>query len=349
MGIKEISFKDGYSVSYYVCSVDRVSWKDSRRIQITDGSINRDTDSLMQSADITCINYPIDDLDDEQLIRIYMDVRQNGNVGRYPLFTGWASCPDRSINGVLTTNSFQCYSVLKPAQDVLLPPGWYAPVGTDSEALIRELLKSTGLSDDMITFYGTPPLLTDALIAEENETKLSMAELIISAIKYFMVILGDGSLVIYPSEDLTDEEAVFDYISNDILETQITVRRDWYDCPNVFRAIADGTYAVAVDDDPDSMFSTISRGREIWAQESNCDLRENESIGEYAGRRLKELQTVYTTVSYTRRFWPDLYPLSYIRLHYPKQDIVGKYRIISQTIKLGYNAATSEEAVLINE
>lgn len=347
MGISGISFKDGYSVSYYMCVVDRISWKDSTRIQITDGSINRDTETLMQSADITCINFPIDELDNEHLIRIYMDVSQNSNVGHYPLFTGWASCPDQSIDGVLTTNSFQCYSVLKPAQDVPLPPGWYAPVGTDSEDLIRELLKDTGIPDDMITFYGNPPSLTEALIAEENENKLSMAELIISAIKYFMVILGDGSLVLYPMETQMDDEAVFDYILNDVLETQVKINRDWYNCPNVFRAISGDAYAVAIDDDPDSIFSTISRGREIWAQETNCDLNENESIGEYASRRLKELQMVYTTVSYTRRFWPDLYPLSYIRLHYPQQGIVGRYRIMSQTINLGYNASTSEEVIQI--
>ena len=140
----------------------------------------------------------------------------------------------------------------------------------------------------------------------------------------------------------------FDYLHNDILEQSIKVSFDWYSCPNVFRAIVDDTYAVARDNSG-SIFSIKSRGREIWAQESNCDLNENESPSEYAARRLKELQTVYKTVEYDRRFQPDVYPTDLIRLNYPVQDLRGKYQVLSQTITLGYNAKTSEEVTFINE
>lgn len=336
MSVVDISFKDGYSASYYVCFVDRNSWSDFDRMDITGGSINRNTDALIESADISCTNYPESV---ERLIRIYMDVRQNGNIAHIPLFTGWATSPERSINGTLVTNALQCYSVLKPAQDILLPPGWYAPLGTDARYLIEELLKPTGAP---INFLDNPMALKEAVIAEENENNLSMAELILDTIGFYMRIEGNGSIVIYEKPGDYNREIVgsFDYINNDIFELQLTTKYDWYDCPNVFRAIVDDAYAVARDEDDIS-----ERGREIWAQETNCDLKETESISEYAVRRLKELRTVYRTVEYTRRFQPGIYPLDFVTIHYPAQGISGVYQITNQTINLGYNASTSEEVI----
>ena len=336
MSVNDISFKDGYSASYYVCFVDKVTWSDSGRMDITGGSINRGTDTLIESADISCINYQEDN---ERLVRLYMDVRQEGRIAHIPLFTGWATSPERSINGTLTTNNLQCYSILKPAQDILLPPGWYAPLGTDSRALIEELLKPTGAPID---FRDNPPALKEALVAEENENNLSMAEFILEVLEYCMRIEGNGSIVIYEKPNNYEIEIAntFDYINNDIFELQLSTKYDWYSCPNVFRAVAEDSYSVARDED-----DIATRGREIWAQETNCSLKENESISEYAVRRLAELRTVYRTVDYTRRFQPNLYPLDFVRIHYPAQGIAGIFRIVSQTINLGYNASTSEEVI----
>lgn len=338
MSISDISFKDGYSASYYICFVDKRTWADFGRMDITGGSINRSTDVLIESADISCINYQDDS---ERLVRVYMDVKQGSNIGHIPLFTGWATSPEKSINGTLVENTLQCYSVLKPAQDILLPPGWYAPLETDSEALIEGLLKPTGAP---INFIDSPSTLKEALIAEENENNLSMAELVISAVGFAMRINGDGSIDIYEKPNIQRIQVAgsFDYINNDIFETQLSDKFDWYDCPNVFRAIADDSYAVARDED-----AIDARGREIWAQESSCDLKENESISEYAVRRLKELQTVYRTIEYTRRFQPDIYPLDFVRIHYPTQGISGVFQVTNQTINFGYNASTSEEVIQI--
>lgn len=348
MSAEAIDFGKGYSAKFYLSVVDIGTWGDLDRIKITGGTINRATDDLMDSADINVVNYTEQN---EQLVRVWMDTKQGTELGHTPLFTGWASSPGRDINGVYVTNTLQCYSVLKPAQDILLPPGWYAPLGTDSKELIKELLKPTK-APIIFDQNGELPTLKEALIAEENENNLSMAELILYATGWMMQLLGDGRIYISQKPD-TDKSldryvvGEFDTRRNDVVEKTIKVSFDWYSCPNVFRAIVDDQYSVARDDDPDSPFSTVSRGREIWAQESSCDLNENESIAEYAVRRLKELQTVYTTVEYDRRFQPDINPRDLIRLDLPAQDIRGIFQIASQTITLGYNAKTSEEVIQI--
>ncbi len=344
MGIDTINFSGGYSSKYYISFVDVQSWTDMGRVEITGGSINREETDLMQSADIDCVNYSETS---ERLIRVWLDISQYGENGHIPLFTGWASSPGRNINGTYVTNTLQCYSILKPAQDILLPPGWYAPVSTSSEQLIRNLLRPTNAPVD---FDSPPPNLQNALIAEENENNLSMAELIADTVGYRIKIEGDGHIYLNKIPDKVDDIIPadrFDSRQKDILEPSLTESYDWYNCPNVLRAVADNVSSIARDDNPNSIFSTVSRGREIWAQETNCDLNEDESINEYAARRLKELQKVYRTISYDRRFIPDVYPGDYIELFYPAQSINGLFLVSSQTITLGYNARTSEEVVQI--
>ena len=120
---------------------------------------------------------------------------------------------------------------------------------------------------------------------------------------------------------------------------------DWYACPNVFRAVVDEVSAVARDDSPDSPLSTVSRGREIWMEDTSCDLAEGESIADYSVRRLKEEQRVVTSISYDRRYNPDIRPSDLVNMNYPEQKIVGTYRVESHSVELTHGARTSEEAV----
>ena len=113
----------GYSATYYLAQVDPVTWRDIARIEITGGSINREKTGLIESADIDCTGYD----DGERWIRVYLDARQNGAAEHVPLFTGLATSPEDEIDGTRVENALQCYSVLKPADDVLLLRGWYAP------------------------------------------------------------------------------------------------------------------------------------------------------------------------------------------------------------------------------
>ena len=86
----------------------------------------------------------------------------------------------------------------------------------------------------------------------------------------------------------------------------------------------------------------MSRGREVWKQES-VQLSVSESAAEYARRRLKELQRVRQTVSYTRRYRPDVMPGDLVGLNYQEQKLTGNYGVQSQSITLGYGARTAEQ------
>ena len=331
-----MDWSKGYSATYYMTRVDPITWRDIGIVNLTGGSISRERTGLMESADIDCIGYE----DGEQWIRVYLDVRQGGAAAHEPLFTGLATSPDDEIDGTRVENALQCYSVLKPAEDVLLLRGWYAPRGVSGTTIIKQLLAS---SPAPIVVEDGAPYLTEAIIAEEGESCLSMAQKVLAAINWRIRIGGDGTISLEPQA--TDPVAVLDPLSNDVIEPGIKVSNDWYGCPNVFLAIEDDLTAIARDDSVNSALSTVNRGREVWMKEDGCDLADGETIAEYANRRLKEEQQYEQTASYDRRYLPETRPGDLIRLRYPEQGLDGVYQISSQKIDLGYAAKTSEEVI----
>lgn len=329
----------GYSALYYVSVVDKKTRRDLRKIDIIDGSIKRTDDGLRDSADITCMDYRETG---EQLIRIWLDAFQEGSdASHIPLFTGIATSPGRDINGRVVTNRLECYSVLKMAQDVLLPRGWYAPAGADAFALIKDLLSVTESPIEITP--GLSKTLDTAIIAESGENHLSMTDMILYATGWRMLVNGMGEILI--DSKATNETARFDALENDVLEPSLRIEYDWYSCPNVCRAVLDDDYAIARDDSPDSPLSTVNRGREVWVEDSDGFLNENETLAEYAVRMLNAYQQVATTISYDRRYNPDVMVTDLIGLNYPAQGISGIFKVKSQSITLGHNAKTSEEVI----
>lgn len=328
-----MDWSQGFSSSYYGYYVDPVSWRDIERFEIIDGSIEKSTEDLRESASITVSEY---DQSIEKWIRIYLDTKQNESGAHVPLFTGIAATPDKNINGKKTEYTLDCYSVLKPADDILLKRGWYAPADTPAGDILKELL--SGFAP--VVIEDDSPYLTQAIIAEDGETNLSMADKILVAINWRLRIDGDGTINVLPKP--IEVSATFDPQTNDVIEPEVTFTRDWFDCPNCFRAVADDVTAEYKDESPDSPLSVDNRGREVWAEEDGCELSETESLAEYAMRRLKEEQSVALNISYSRRFDPEVNTGDLVYLHYVSNGLDGVFKVCEQSIELGYGARVSE-------
>ena len=335
-----MDWSKGYSSSYYITVVDPYSWGDTERYEITSGSIEHTVDNLLSSADVECVRYAPEK---EQIIRIWLDARQGGESSHIPLFTGYTSSPEKNINGLQITYPLQCYSILKKAEDVMLERGWYILAGENGAEVAASLLKVVG-TPITVEESTTMPELKTSIVAEDDESNLSMAWNILTAINWRMTLDGYGRIYIGPYSD--DEMASYDARHNDIIEPSITITNDWYECPNVYQVITDtGESYTARDEDAESIYSIPSRGREIWSREVDVSLGSFDSPESYAKRQLKNAQQLSTTVSYTKRFDPDVQVSDVIRLHYPDQDITGRYMVKSQSIELGHGGKTSEEVV----
>lgn len=331
-----INFSNGISATYYAARVNPQTWSDAEEIPIISGSISRKADSdLVQSADIS-VNERIET---EEWIRVYLIAEQSGAKERVPLFTGIVSSPQRDIKGNTETRKLDCYSVLKVAADVLLPLGWFAPARTNGGELIKILLSDLPCPVELDE--GSPAIIS-SFVAGNNDSKLSVAQEIAEAINWQIKVNGDGSVRICQKPQTVS--GTFDNIENDIVETAVNDNRDIFSVPNVLRVTLNGTAATARDDDPDSIYSTVSRGREVWKQEA-ANMAAGETLGEYAVRRLKELQNPSRTLNYTRRFQPDVDVNDLVSIIYPKQSIGDVFRVKSQTITLSHGAKVKEEVI----
>lgn len=333
-------WSEGFTATYYMTIVDPKSWRDIDRMEITGGSIDRSCNGLLESADVDATELPPGG---EAWVRIWLDADQDG-VTHVPLFTGLTSAPSRKIDGMRESYKIECYSVLKPIDDILTERGTYIPTEVSAPSAAARLMK-VGPAPIEIDLNAEQPRLTDAIIAEDGETNLTLAEKVLKAIDWRIHIDGNGTIVLEPNENRIVQ--VFNAVDNDVIEPALTDEQDWYSSPNVLRVISGDLTAVARDDSPESSLSTVSRGREIWEEESSVTLGDNESIAAYAIRRLKELQSPARTVSYSRRFDPDVKPRDVVRINHPEINIDGSFRVTQQTLELGYACRTNETAVLV--
>lgn len=329
-----MQWNKGFTASYYASYVDAGTWRDIEKFDIISGSVSKDTEGLRESAELTTLDF---DQSKERWVRIYLDASQSGDMAHEPLFTGLATSPQRDIEGNISNRKISLYSVLKPCEDVLLERGWYAPINTDGALIIKELLEATPAPVGQV---GKAPKLVSSIVAEDGETNLSMIDKILKATNLRLEINGDGTIII--TKKPMQPERSFDQDTMDIIEPQITVKRDWFECPNVFRAVS-GDNTFTAEDKSGSNISINGRGRRVMMEELDAVTNDNESLEDYAYRRLAEEQQIEESASYKRRYIPDLHVGDMIRMHY--KQIQGDYIIREQKINLDYAATVDEEAI----
>lgn len=327
-----MNYGAGFKATFYAVVIDPLSWTEQSRLELKSGSVKREKDGLRQTGDFDVTDF---DQTEEAWIRVYMDARQDDNVSHNALFTGIVSAPEKKIEGAAVTRPLECYSVLKPCEDIVLERGWYAGAGENGAAVLRKLLNVTPAP---IEVEADAPALSDYIVAEDGETALSMTDKVLDAMSWRLIIAGDGTIHIGAKP--TEPAAVFSATGADVIETSLSIKRDWFSCPNVFRATSGNLIAVARDDDPESRLSTVARGREIMMAEDNVTLSSDEGIAEYAARRLKEEQQVAESAEYSRRYVPDLNIGDIVKLAY--SELQGEYEVDEQSIELTYNGRTSE-------
>ncbi len=329
-----MNWAQGYTAEYYMAIVDPNTWRDIERVEIKSGTIERNDEGIRQTASLVCSTYS---QEIEQWVRIWLNTEQAGSSGHVALFTGLATTPQRQYDGVRNDSTLTCYSVLKPVEDIMLLRGWYAARGSNGGEVIKKLLADTPAP--VVVDEGAPTL-SEHIIAEDNETVLTMVDKILNAMGWLLRLEGDGTIHITPPP--VGESAVFDPTANDMLELSVTVQEDLFAAPNVFVAKNNDITAIARDESAGQL-SINSRGREVWESEDGVSLANNETIEQYAMRKLREAQDVQKTASYTRRFVPEIVPSDVVSLRYPEQELDGLFKVTHQSIELGFAAATKED------
>lgn len=337
---------------YYV--VDPFTWGDIERLEnISSCKIVRDLDSeTLGSASIETEN----DLTDKY-VRAYLIAIQNGETRKVPLGTHLYQTPSISYDGKMKKMTQDGYTPLIELKEKVMPVGYGIQPSQNNvyavslaAAYTRESLRAP-----VIIPEDTGIALTESFMSEMNDTRLSFLSDLLAASNYRFGLDELGKVIFEPIQSLAAMRPIYEFNDDNssILNPQISMERDLYGVPNVVEVVystADGNflYSKEVNNNPNSIVSTIARGREIWYRETDPKVVAGitqAQLNEYTKNRLKELSSIEYQVTYTHGYC-DVRIGDCVRLNYSKAGLDGvNAKVIKQTIDCKSGCQVEETAV----
>lgn len=286
-------------VRWLYAVVDPETWLDSYWLkEVTSCTATFDDETeLISSASIELA----DELPPECYVRAYCEATQDGVTQRFAVGTWLVQTPSRSSDNTLATTSCQAYSPLLELQDVHTPLGWSAE-GEVDDALeeVCSHMRAPYLP------YATGATLTDGVKASKDEKWLDVMWALVDSAGIDLSIDGMGRVSPRPAVApwaMNPSMMLDDRAERGILAAEATEEVDLYSIPNrmeVLKSDSGGfVLGVAVNDDPASPVSTVSRGRIVSQRETNPDglmaSSTQEQANELAERMLREASVLTKT------------------------------------------------------
>lgn len=335
--------------TYEYYTVDPGTWKNVRLLDnVKSCTISRDsTAETLGSATID-----VTDSVGESYIRPYLITVQNGVREEHPLGTFLVQTPSSSFDGKIRNVTMDAYTPLLELKENPPPLGYSLLEGdnimSSAYKLVREHVRAP-----VVETVNDKTLFSD-FISDVNDNWLTFTSDLITNAKHEFALDDLGRILFAPIQDIASLQPVwtFDDGNSSILLPEITWDHDLYGIPNVVEVIYSSGkklyYAKAVNDDPNSPTSTVSRGREILYRETDPGMVGNPTgnqIQEYAEQLLKEMSSIEYTVSFMHGYCPVRLG-DCVRLNYERAGITDiKAKIVSQNIKCQPGCMVTAKAV----
>lgn len=331
---------------YYI--VDPNTWRDDKQLKnVKSCTISRDSEAdTLGSATID-----VTESVGECYIRVYLITIQNGVKEKHPLGTFLVQTPSSSFNGKVRNVSMDAYTPLLELKENPPPIGYSLLKGENIMSNAYQIVRDN-VRAPVVPATCDKTLYAD-FVANTSDKWVTFVRDLIGQAKYVLTLDEMGRVLFSPKQELDSLQPVWTFDDSDksILYTDIDFNHDLYDVPNVVEVIysngKDHFYGKAVNDDPNSPVSTVSRGRTITHIEPNPGLTGESTeaqIQEYAELLLRELSTLKYTVSYTHGYCPVRLG-DCVRLNYTKAGLTNiRARVISQNIKCTPGCPVSEKA-----
>lgn len=335
---------------YYI--VDPLTWKDTKQIDtVKSCTIQRDSEvQTLGSAEIN-----ITESTGECYIRIYLVTIQNGIRERHPLGTFLVQTPSQSFDGKITDISLDAYTPLLELKEN--PPTiGYSILKNENimdwaYRLVREKARAPVIEPKC-----TETLYSD-FVSNTDDTWLTFLTDLIANANYEFGLDELSRILFLPKQDTASLQPVwtFDDGNSSILYPDFSTSHDLYGIPNVVEVVYSSDdakyYSRIVNDDPNSVISTVNRGREITYRVTNPEISgipTQEQIDQYAKQTLRNLSTLEYTVTYTHGYCPVRVG-DCVRLDYQRAGIINtKAKVTSQSIKCTSECPVTETAVFTN-
>lgn len=373
--IPEIDWTKGMQQTFEYFKVNPSTWNDYEQITtVISSNITKDTDSEMRGHASIETTEPLD----ECYIRTYMAVRQNGIKQRICLGTHLYMVQSDSFNGMNHQYNYTGYTPLVELREKLIPLG-YSVTGVTGEINGKV---APMLSDEIATLIRQnsrvklenrvkveEPLLNN-FVAGTTDNILTVVNNLLNAssLQQYQVTVDEfGTVCIKEAISVYNERHVFEYTDDNssILMADIDLASDLSSIPNVLEVIYAGdankdigaVRVVVRNEDPNSVVSTVSRGREVWNRVviSNIGSPYDKSeitrqvvvdqVTNQAYRLLEDASTIRKTIQYEHGYC-DVEVGDTVLFNYKRAGLIGiKAKVVSQTITCKPGCKVSEMAV----
>lgn len=336
---------------YFV--VDPGTWLDKEKVDNVEScTITRDSeDETLGSAALRCLTDQSDNY-----IRTYLVTIQNGVRERFALGTHIYQTPSSSYDGKTKTSDQDGYTPLLELKEKLPPLGYAILKGVNIMAIASSVVKENARAPVVpVTASDNSDSLIENFVSNTNDTWLTFTSDLISNAKYVFDVDELGRIQFSKKQDPAALQPVWVYNDDNssILYPELTMERDLYGVPNVVEVVYSPTNGIPItvrvsNDDPNSVVSTKSRGREVVYRETNPDVVEGldrESLKSYATDLLKTKSSLEYSITYKHGYCPVRVG-DCIMLNYKRADLKYiKAKVTRQVISCTGGCSVEETAV----
>jgi len=332
----------GYRASWRVYRVDRRTWADAELLGgVSEVTVERTCDEdapLLERGSMT-VDAAIGNAFEEGYYRVVMTATQGDESQRVDVCTLLCCSISGDVDRGVDVREVLGRSVLYPASVTELETGSYAPAGVDGVAFCADLLRAC---------INAPVETSGRFTLDENHvfdngTKvLAAVWKVLDAGGYVLQVAGDGTVSVMPKP--TEPDMTLDMAHARMLHTLIHHDLDYSEVPNRYIASDGGDEAVAVNDDPNSVTSTVARGWVHDVRDESPTRVNGETLLAYAQRRLEEESMVYDSRTYSREWWPNVHPYSVVRGSIASVGLDGDLRVVRQSLACGRGITVEEES-----
>lgn len=353
--IYDVDWTQSMQQSFSFYKVNPNTWRDEERLDtILSAEIVRDS----EEETLGYATFSADDIEGEFYIRTYMDVTQNGKFYHIPLSTNLTQTSISGYDGKRNNLTIDSYTPLIELKEKNPPIGFYFDKGDN----ILEKTKSwtDQLCRAPVLDWKTPSWdITvkdeNGFVSENDETWMTFLTAFLKNAKHVYRLTELGEIYFDEDNQSVETQSVFTYSDDglSILYPEISMTQDLYDIPNVVELVISkpdmnrGLLIRAVNDNPNSIISTVKRGREIVTRINDPDITgyNNEAqFQQLAEKLLDDLSSVEYILEYKHGFCPVKLG-DCVTINYKKANLRNiRAKVIKQTITCEPGCPVNETA-----
>lgn len=338
-----------HSSTYRLVLVDRSTGaeSDAGDVLVDGGTLTRDDGTqVKESASVRVVG---DFSPDPMLVRLYADVSQGGEVTPVALGTYVANANSSTYDGSSKVVSVELDGRLSELAGDSFDAPFTVEAGTPPVAYAKRIAEAAGfevVADE--STYALSQARSYAL--DEEQSKLDVINDLLDLAGFSAARTDEmGRMLMARYVEPSERPVASTYSSGDgtTMHEEVTDEMDSSSVANVVIVVystQDATVVgTAVDDDPTSRWSTVSRGRRIVSRYTYTDEVTQEQADAKAAELLATAQSAVRHVTFSAAYRP-VRLADAVLMDYPESGVSGTFAVRSESVSLNDEMSENIEA-----